>query len=35
LVLDAKRLNPCLIAKQMKWLILEQLYWMLKQLFRC
>jgi aspartokinase len=25
LVLDAKRLNPCL-AKQMKWLILEQLY---------
>jgi aspartokinase len=22
LVLDAKRLNPCLIAKQMKWLIL-------------
>jgi aspartokinase len=24
--LDAKRLNPCLIAKQMKWLILEQLY---------
>jgi aspartokinase len=26
LVLDAKRLNPCLIAKQMKWLILEQLY---------
>jgi aspartokinase len=26
LVLDAKRLNPCLIAKQMKWLILGQLY---------
>jgi uridylate kinase len=25
LVLDAKRLNPCL-TKQMKWLILEQLY---------
>jgi aspartokinase len=25
LVLDAKRLNPCLIAKQMKWLILEQI----------
>jgi aspartokinase len=25
LVLDAKRLNPCLTA-QMKWLILEQLY---------
>jgi uridylate kinase len=23
LVLDAKRLNPCLIAKQMKWLILS------------
>jgi aspartokinase len=26
LVLDAKRLNPCLIAKQMKWQILGQLY---------
>jgi aspartokinase len=25
LVLDAKRLNPCLTAKQMKWLILEQI----------
>jgi aspartate kinase len=26
LVLDAKRLNPCLIAKQMKWQIWRQLY---------
>jgi hypothetical protein len=33
LVLDAKRLNLCPITKQMKWLILEQIFCMRKQLF--
>jgi hypothetical protein len=34
LVLDAKRLNLCLIMKQMKWLILEQ-YFNAKTIIPC